>query len=341
MWVFPTPNRTADIITGIVNLGIVILFLFTYNQWLLEDISYPFNGSWQDWTWALTSLLVTVVVIILLLFRRPDNWGIGVGMMGLNVAGLLAHLFLPPVSEDFSGYIRLAQLASFPLLPSLLVRSPKASEDSRSTTTSNQSFAPQSSDLQLVHAWLDVSLQTDPAQTCSSVARAVAQTMGADLCLIATAPTGELGPVMLQGGYDVLREEELEGALLDQSQVPAIASALARAKPMRIISTETQPPDLNGLGIALGLPDVGNVLLVPLLHNSAPWGGLLLLSAYSKRIWNLGRSKFTGCGDRQHCSRSTSQPGCEILTRKISRIFGPAWQYWVWRSTNCVKTTRH
>jgi len=291
MWAFPNASRSADIITGLLNLGIIILVLFTYNQWLLEDSSFPFNGSWQDWTWALSSLLVVVVVIILLLFRRPDNWGIGIGMMALNVAGLLVHLFakqlfLLPDSGDFSGYLRLAQLASFPLLPSLLVRSSRHGEDREKPVSAGLAETAQPADLQLVHVWLDLSLQTEPAKTVSSVARAVAHTMGADLCIVATAPTVERGPVMLQGGYDMLREEELNGTLLDQAQVPAIASALSRAKPMRILSTETQPPDLNGLGIALGLPDVGNVLLIPLTHNSAPWGGLLLLSAYSKRVWN-------------------------------------------------------
>ncbi len=287
MWAFPSSSRSADIVTGLLNLGIVVLVLFTYSQWLLETSTYPFNASWQDWTWSLTSLAVAVIVIILLLFRRPENWGIGVGMMALNLAGLLAQLFLPSVSDDFSGYMRVAQLASFPLLPSLLVHSPRGGGARNAPEPSRQGQDLQPVDLQLVHAWLDLSLQTEPARLCSAVARAVAHTLRADLCLIATAPTGEKGPVMLQGGYDVLREEELDGALLDQSQVPAIASALARAKPLRILSTETQPPDLNGLGIALGLPDVGNVLLIPLQYNSTPWGGLLLLSAYSKRVWNF------------------------------------------------------
>ena len=293
LWAFPTPSRAADIVTGLLNLAVVVLFLFTYTQWLLEEGALPFNSSWEDWTWALTSLGVVVVVIVLLLFRRPENWGIGVGMMALNLAGLLAHLFLAPTGDDFSGYIRVAQLASFPLLPSLLVRAPKQESSTALPAESQPSqTSSRSMDLRAVHAWLDLSLQTEPEKTCAAVARAVAQTMQADLCLVMSAPASSASPVIVQGGYDSLREEDLPGSILDQASIPALSNALAKGKHMRIIATETQPPDLTGLGIALGLTEVGNVLLIPLLQNGVPWGGLVLLSPYSKRIWSTDDQNF-------------------------------------------------
>jgi signal transduction histidine kinase len=286
LWVFPTSSRTADILTGLLNLGVVVLGLFTYTQWLLEDPGLAFNSSWQDWTWALVSLGVVVLAMILMLFRRPENWGVGMGMMTLNLAGLLAHLFLPRTGDDFSGYLRVAQLAAFPLLPSLLARAPRPLQAVPRPVIERSSKEVRPADLQTVHAWLNLTLQTDPAQTSADVAHAVAQTMQADLCLIASAPAGETNSVIVQGGYDMLREENLPGYILDQARLPAISTALAKGKPLRIIASETQPPDLTGLGITLGLTEVGNVLLIPLLNNNVPWGGLLLLSPYSKRVWS-------------------------------------------------------
>ena len=116
--------------------------------------------------------------------------------------------------------------------------------------------------------------------------------MQADLCLVISAPASSSSPVIVQGGYDSLREEELPGTILDQASIPALANALAKGKHMRINASETQPPDLTGLGISLGLTDVGNVLLIPLLHNTVPWGGLVLLSPYSKRVWTTDDQDF-------------------------------------------------
>ncbi len=286
LWAFPRPSRAADIITGLLNLAVVVLFLFTFTQWQLEDSSLPFNASWQDWTWALSTLGVAVLAATLILFRRPDNWGMGLAMLVLTILGHIAHLFLAPISNDFSSYIRLAQLAAYPLLPSLLVRSGQSTIQGEVEGVERSNHMARSMDLHTIHAWLELSLQENPDRIHAAVARAVAQTMQADLCLVVAAPQSETAPVELLGGYDVIREEDLPRAFLDQSRVPAVSNALAKGKPLRISTAETQPPDLTGLGIALGLGEVGNVLLIPLLQTGAPWGGLLLLTPYSQREWS-------------------------------------------------------
>jgi len=288
LWCFPQPYRPADIFLGLLNLGIIFLFLFTYSQWLLEDSSLPFNASWQDWTWALSSLTIVLIAIAWLLFHRPGNWGIGLGMFALIGAGILGHLFLPPTGNDFSGYLRLAQLAAFPLLPGVLLPPPRehpSSTDQETSPSAARSVRP--ADLQTIHAWLNISLQNDQEHLPPAVARAVAHTLNADLCLVVKSPATESEPIHILGGYDVLREEDLPPALLDSAQAPALTNALIKGKALRVNAPEVQPTDLTGLSIALGLTEVGNLLLIPLLHNAAPWGGLLLLTPYSQRVWDV------------------------------------------------------
>jgi len=286
LWCFPHPSRPADILLGILNLVIIFLFLFTYSQWLLEDSSLPFNASWQDWTWALSSLIIVLVAVAWLLFHRPGNWGIGLGMFTLFGAGILGHLFLPPTGNDFSGYLRLAQLAAFPLLPGLLLHPQRERPSTGQEQSQSAARSVRPADLQTIHAWLNISLQNDPQRLPSAVARAVVHTMTADLCLVVKSPTTGSEPIHILGGYDVLREEDLPPALLDSAQAPALTNALIKGKPLRVNAPEVQPPDLTGLSIALGLTEVGNLLLIPLLHNAAPWGGLLLLTPYSQRVWD-------------------------------------------------------
>lgn len=286
LWCFPQPYRPADILLGLLNLAILVLFLFTYSQWLLEDRSLPFNASWQDWTWALSGLVIVLVAVAWLLFHRPGNWGIGLGMFTLFGVGILAHLFLPPTGNDFSGYLRLAQLAAFPLLPGLLLHPQREHPSPSQEQSQSATRSVRPADLQIIHAWLNISLQNDPERLPSAVARAVSHTMAADLCLVVKSPATESEPVRILGGYDVLREEDLPPALLDSAQTPALTNALIKGKPLRVNAPEVQPPDLTGLSIALGLTEVGNLLLIPLLHNAAPWGGLLLLTPYSQRVWD-------------------------------------------------------
>lgn len=314
LWLFQERSRSADIITGLLNLAVVVLFLFTFTQWLLEDSTYPFNASWQDWTWSLSNLGLAILAAGLMIFRRPENWGIGFGMLVIFIIGLLAHLFLSPTGDDFSGYLRLAQLAAYPLLPSMLIRSPQPVVPHAETTAPEDEQTTRALDLQTVHAWLDLSLQEEPDRIHASVARAVAQTMLADLCLVLAAPANDYTSIELLGGYDVLREEDLPRALIDQSRIPAIANALMKGKSLRIHSAETQPPDLTGLGIALGLTEVGNVLMIPLHANATPWGGLLLLTPYSERVWTQEAPNYLA---------SETENIVKVLQRRKSSVQAP------------------
>lgn len=295
LWAFPRANRIADIVTGILNLGILILFFFTLYLWSREGASLAFNGSWQDWSWGFAGITAMVLAIAMVLILRPNGWAIGVGMAALNLAGLLAHLFLADSSGDFAAFIRLAQLAAFPLLPGLLTRQslPPSSKTSSAPVQAGQtalSPAPPGrlarlTDPRSIHPWIDLNLQNEPARICTGVAHAVAQSMLADICFVAAAPTDARGPFIIQGGYDLVREEDLPGTILEQSQVPGLASALLKARSPRLLTSESRSPDLKALADVLKLKDVGNILVIPLTNMGKPWGGLILLSPYSNRSW--------------------------------------------------------
>ena len=77
LWCFPEFNRPADILNGVVNLAIILALAFTLANWSNQDPSLAFNASWLDWAWQLATLITTLAGIILLLLRRPDDWGIG------------------------------------------------------------------------------------------------------------------------------------------------------------------------------------------------------------------------------------------------------------------------
>jgi len=312
LWAFPQGNRLADIITGMLNLGVLILFFLTLSLWSREGASLAFNGTWQDWAWSFAGVAAVLLSLGAVLVRRPAGWAIGFGMAVLNLAGLLAHLFLSSNSGDFAAFIRLAQLAAFPLLPGLLTRQslPSAAKPAALPAPGAPAAAARSAqraaDPRTIHPWIDLNLQTEPVRICTGVAHAIAQSMFADICYVASAPADARGPFIIQGGYDMVREDDLPGSLLEQSAVPNLAGALLKARPLRILTSEARPPDLKALGDVLKLKEVGNVLVIPLTRAGRPWGGLILLSPYSKRVWTQ---------EDQNLLASEAEALTSILTR--------------------------
>lgn len=299
LWCFPQPARLADLVTGFFNLAILILFLFTYASWSTQGTELSFNNSWTDWVWELTALFIVLTGMTILALSRPTGWSIGFSMIALCLAGIVAHILLTPNTGDFSGFLRLSLLAAFPLLPSLLQRafSPTPVEiimpaPSRKIEpvkpVSRLTNAPErrrySSDVRTVHAFLELKEMRDPGKTGFALSKAIAHTLFADLCFIVTGPVN--GAVILQAGYDLIREEEMPGTVLDRKQVPALVNALQQGRGLRITSSDPQPVDINSISDVLGLKDTCTLMLLPLQMENKPWGGILLLSPYSNRQWS-------------------------------------------------------
>ncbi|RPJ52256.1 MAG: hypothetical protein EHM21_00655, partial [Chloroflexi bacterium] len=303
LWNFPAPAKLGDMVTGFLNLGVLILFVFTVNSWNAQGITQAFNNTTLDWIWICAALFVILLGMALLLFSRPDGWGYGLGMLGLCLAGLIGHLLYIQYEGNLSGYVRLGMLASFPLLASLLYRVSTPETGAADLPAQAQVEAPAgaasprpqerrrySSSPRTVRAWLEMNYATDPETIISGMAKGIAHTMLSDMCFIVSGPN--YGHIVLQSGYDLIREEEIKGTMLEQGQLPMLSNALQRVKPLRITSTDSQPPDLKTLSAALGLKETGSLMYIPLMVAEKPLGGLLFLSPYSNRQWGADDQNY-------------------------------------------------
>lgn len=333
LWGFPTPARLGDLVTGFLNLGVLLLFLFTYTSWVAQGTNIPFNNSWMDWVWELAALFVVLTGMGIVLLSRPPAWGFGFGMLGLSLAGVAAHLLFPPTSGDLSAYLRLGQLAAFPLLPTLLqrlsaaqptaapqtigyavgqptetpaaMRVPSAVDEVstqggasdagnalRRPSQENALVFPRvherrrySADPRTVRAWLELSQAHEPTDMLTSLTKALGHTLLADLCYL--VGDFQFGHVVLQTGYDLIREESLQGVMVEQSLAPTLSSAVQRGKALRMAVTDERTTDLHALFAALGLREEGSLMFVPFIYDNQPRGGVLFLSPYAKRAWSV------------------------------------------------------
>jgi len=292
LWSFPRPARLADLASGLLSLIIIIVFLFTLVAWSPSAVSLNFNSSWLSWLWIAVPLFILVNGLLFLLLERPEGWGIGLGFLIINLLGYLAGILWYEPGQDYNAPLRLALLCAYPTLPVLALRVYQAEKiavrpETESVTEEKRRYT---AEPRAVYAWLQLAKEQQPEGLINAVTRAVAQTMLADLCLLVTSPDDQ-GKIVIQGGYDLVRDEALPQTSLEDTKVPSLASNIQRGRPLRISDSQSTG-DLQVLAEAIGLDKPGTLLLIPLVAASRVWGALLLLSPYSNRPWNTGDQSY-------------------------------------------------
>jgi signal transduction histidine kinase len=292
LWAFPEPSRAADSAAALLTLliaSIAVLSLADKNA--LAQAS--FNATLQDGLWQLASIGLTVIGALILLIRRPSGWGNGIAFLTLAFAGHMLYLWSDRSTGDFPGAVRLAYLAAYPILLTLPQRFPAPT--AQPISVKQEASVPErrrySTDPKTFHAMLDLAAETNTTKMSQAVTRAIAQTMLADLCFLIYL-TDNKTQLQIASGYDLIREEPLDGGSLSKTSVPMLAGAIQRGRPLRLPASGTSA-DIKGLGEVLGLGNPGNLLSVPMLtKEKEPIGGIMLLSPYSNRLWSAEDQAF-------------------------------------------------
>ena len=288
LWAFPEPGRIADSATVLFNLLALTFFGVTLVFWA-KDPGTGFNGSIFDTIWQGLSLAVLVLGLLVLVIRRPNGWGNGLAMLLLAFIGHLLTLIWP-MNGDFPGFVRLTHLALFPILLTMTqrfssisaVRTPGTKTDSSAEEPSAERRR-YSTDPKTFHAFMSLAAEDNADKIGRAMTRSIAQAMLADLCFLLTL--GEDKSLSIVSGYDLIREENLDGTVVDKGAIPLLANAIQHGRPLRLPSSSTSS-DLKGLGKILDLSNPGHLLSVPITSKEhGPLGAILILSPYSNRLW--------------------------------------------------------
>ena len=292
LWAFPEPSNAADSAAALLSLLIAsIAVLSLADKTALAQPS--FNATLQDGLWQVASIGLTLVGALILLIRRPSGWGNGLAFLILAFLGHMLYLWSDRSTGDFPGAVRLAYLAAYPILLTLPQRfpAPAAQPVSLQQEASIPERRRYSTDPKTFHALLDLAAETNTTKMSQAVTRAIAQTMLADLCFLIYL-TDNKTQLQIASGYDLIREEPLEGGSLTKTSVPMLAGAIQRGRPLRLPASATSA-DIKGLGDVLGLGNPGNLMCVPMLtKEKESIGGVMLLSPYSNRLWSAEDQAF-------------------------------------------------
>jgi signal transduction histidine kinase len=148
-----------------------------------------------------------------------------------------------------------------------------------------------STDPKTFHALLALAGESSADKLSQAITRAIAQTMLADLCLLIYL-TDNNNQLQIASGYDLIREENLDGGSLTKTMIPMLTNAIQRGRALRLPSSSTSA-DIKGLSDMLGLNTPGHLMSVPIITpEKDPLGGVLLLSPYSNRLWSAEDQAF-------------------------------------------------
>lgn len=307
MWAFPEPNRSWDAVTTILSLLVLIGLVFgVVLQTGISDEN-NFNLSLQSLTWNVAILAAIGLGLVLLFARRPLGWGNGLAVLLLAAIGFILDSIWTS-SGNHSGVVRLFMMAAFPLLLTLPNRFPTPVSGAKTQTVAifqknvaeaagtdrpSQALRERrrySTDPKTLSSLLALAAEVDAGKINQYIVRAVAQAMLGDLCFLIFVGDDK-NTLFIASGYDLIREENLDGGLMNKDSVPMLATAVLRGRSLRLPASTTSS-DLKGLGDMLGLSNPGNLLNVPITNDKGTIGSVLLLSPYSNRLWNADDQTF-------------------------------------------------
>ena len=224
LYAFPEPNRSGDAVATLLSMFIFTalgLSLISWNQQIAnpEAAVLSYNLTLDDLFWQIGSLIFAALGMAVIFIRKPDGMWYGILLLLIGFLGHLGQLLIG-LEGDFPGIVRLAYMAAMPILLTLpqrfsavnIVEPPLPVKPTilKSDTQGRPERRRYSTDPKTFHALLAVAAENNSTKMSQAITRATAQTMLADLCFMIYL-TDENKQMVIAGGYDLIREDSLEG----------------------------------------------------------------------------------------------------------------------------------
>ena len=271
LWDFPDPARASDAAMGLILILTVTLSALGLVGWSNLSNEMVFYDS-QVGFWAdIYALILIVFGCVVLVIRRPGGWGYGLAMLCLFSLGYLGNLVFGISGSDYSGLVRLTQMAAYPLLTALPQRF-----DMVSATLPPHPAAQSRVNLAILESVTSLGYQDSREGIYQAITRTVAQLMPADVCSLVSY-YAEQNQLVIENSYNLRSDLHSGSVTLPSDRVPLICNSLKRNKPLRLPASSTVM-DLESMSQALGSDKPGHLLATSLgKHGDQAILGLVLL----------------------------------------------------------------
>lgn len=287
---FTQSKRTSDYVLAI-GIGIcALLLILTPVIASYQEPSPFFNHTWPDAVWGFAGLIFGMAITTSLVLFHPIQWEYAFAPVALLTLGYGMHLSMGPVDESLAGFVRLAELISYPLFAIAASRS-LAYEFTRSEPALIAGIVPNSQTSHwsaTLKALAQLSATADSSSMLELAAPAIetiGKALNAAISLIITPPDSSEKLIAL-AGYNLAHNQNIATVAFSRQDCPRIATAIIENR-AAIFSLDNQSPDTKTLNTITGFDINGPALLAPLSTNDQVIGGILLLSPYTKTAWDL------------------------------------------------------
>lgn len=286
MWSFTQSPRRANLILISLFFLVTLFFFADISLLLSSQISLPFQ-----WVWSLVNLLISGLSLLLLLSRKEKTWEMGVSFFLIVFIGAVASLFnLQDGASNFSPTMRLALICAFPLLPSVAkTLLPLSMAVSSTQQIAAEKMPSRSTPVgsPLILPWLRLSKAESAQEATVLLTAAIGKTFSSDLTFL-IRQDNPYRPILLDSGYDLIRDEALPLLQVEAEACPLITNALQKGKNLKLVAESDSPlQDLLALTKAVGLAVPGHILISPIPDTTNGKRAILLFTPYSRHEWTI------------------------------------------------------
>ncbi len=260
----------------------------------LGALGMGFNNTTHDLLWAAPQFGVLLALLILLLWRRPEEWAMAFGFFVLPLLATLVHLGLalrtPVLSGHVSAFARMADLAMLPMFAVVVYRRVLRQvivvvEGDQAPTFIPLLESPVEPGLSpdLAGVLASMGVETDQANAIDAISRGVGRALGAEIALLWEFATGDEAVTCL-GGYDLTRQRRVVGFTLAANQIEGVRTTIQKNRAQQL-RPAANGDELRLLADQVGLQYVGPALLAPLPSELETYQAVMVFSPDALSDW--------------------------------------------------------
>jgi signal transduction histidine kinase len=286
LWVFPKRTRVVDEIVLIAEAVIVIAGVISLVWWLKANSTQFYNTSFLGAYAYYAGIALLIAGVILLFWKRPNSWGLGVSMLVILLGGYLAQYIIRQPAGDYAWLVRLGEMVAYIMLLALPGRLVSRTEETQVAEVEKSiTPVPSQMDEKLIKSIVNLSNTESVQQFFQKLTQLVAQMMEAEICLLVIPPnTG--GQLIAPVGYSLQDDQVIDGFTVDGAKMPLLLEAIQTGKTLRIDGNGSNS-EVRTLTNELGTNQTGHLLAVPFKpKDSSTEMGILVLSKPSHPSWS-------------------------------------------------------
>lgn len=298
---YPATMTALLVVSLLIGLIGYTVAAFVWHQAAINDPELVYNGFLQDTLWTVIALGIIGLIILGLLARRGSHWRLLLSILLLMATGYVLHL-LSADDSNIAGWVRLANLAAYPLIAGYVYR--RVLDWQQQDLTAAQQETRQELDWGLLDTTQTIGASLDLDTTLVTSLSVAETALNAEVCALGlpTERTNRRIELALVHTPDHPTEE---GSTFELDQQPMIKRAIRTRHQVVTQKPDETAADLYAL---LGQTETGPLLVQPLIDDRVVVGILIACNPRSKRPWaEQERRLATALGQRMAIAIGNAQ----------------------------------